>query len=46
MSKDATRTVISITPESIAFMLSFPQEVATKEWDEEKMKSLYVGQPN
>ena len=36
MSKDATKTVISITPEFIASMLSFPQEVATREWDEEK----------
>ena len=45
MSKDATRTVISITLESIASMLSFPQEVATREWDEEKMKSLYISQP-
>lgn len=45
MSKDATRVIISITPESIASMLSFPQEVATREWDEEQMQSLYVGQP-
>ena len=44
MSKDATRTVISITPESIASMLSFPQEVATREWDRHKMKSFYEGQ--
>ena len=44
MSKDATRTVISITPESIAAMLSFPQEVATREWSQESMKAFYEGQ--
>ena len=44
MSKDATKTIISITQDSIAHMLSFPQEVATREWDEEKMKSFYDGQ--
>lgn len=42
MSSDATRFVISITPESIASMLLFPKEATTAEWEEEKMKTLYL----
>ena len=37
MSTDATRAIISITPEVIASMLYFPQGVTTREWDEEQM---------
>lgn len=44
MSSDATRVVISITPESIASMLRFPQEAPTTEWDEDKMRALYLAQ--
>ena len=44
MSKDATRVIIKITPEAISAMLTFPQEPATREWDEDKLKSLYRGQ--
>ena len=34
MSKDATREVISITPESIAKMFSFPLEATSISWNE------------
>ena len=44
MSKDATRVIIKINPEAIAAMLSFPQEVATREWNEDKLKLLYRSQ--
>ena len=44
MSKDATRVIIKITPEAISAMLSFPQEVATREWSEDKLKLLYRSQ--
>lgn len=44
MSSDATRVVISITPESIASMLRFPQEATMAEWDEEQMRALYLAQ--
>ena len=44
MSKYASRAVIAITPEAIASMLSFPQGVVSKEWNEESLQSLYQGQ--
>lgn len=44
MSRDTSRVVISITPEAIEYMLSFPQGVASKEWNEDSLQSLYQGQ--
>lgn len=44
MSSDATRVVIKTTPEAITSMVRFPQEETTVDWDEEKMRTLYLVQ--